>query len=294
MKKASEIVMLVLLLFAAIIFATALYDWFFGDAGDGISLAASGDRIGLVEIKGVILDSESTVRTIKKFRDDKNIKAIVVRINSPGGGVAASQEIYQALRNVRDAGKPLVASMSSVAASGGYYIACAADTIVANPGTTTGSIGVIMSTTDFSELLNKIGIRYNIIKSGKFKDAGSFSRRMTEEERAYFQQYIDDAFSQFVDVVAKERNMTREQVLGVADGRVYTGNQAHQEGLVDILGTFEDAVNTAASMAGIEKEPRIVRSKRKRVTFFDLFFQDVEEIVQTFSNLPVLRYQLVY
>ena len=294
MKRVSEIIMLALLVFAAIIFISAIVSVFFDKSGGGISLPTQGNKIGLVEVKGVILNSEPIVKTISHYRNNSNIKALLVRIDSPGGGVAASQEIYEALRKTREAGKPVVASMSSVAASGGYYVALAADTIVANPGTTTGSIGVIMSFFDFSELLQKIGLRSNTIKSGRFKDAGTYLRPMTERERAYFQRFVDDAFSQFVDVVAKERGMEHQQVLKLADGRVFTGQQAYENGLVDRLGSYEDAVEMAATMAGITGKPDVIKPEKRKISIFDLLFNDVQETFQAINTWPVLRYQLVY
>src|SRR5574341_1792616 len=180
----------------------------------------TGKRIGLVKVEGVIFDSERAVKELERFEDDASIAAVVLRIDSPGGGVAASQEIYEAAKRVRDQGKFVIASMGSVAASGGYYIACAADTIMANPGTTTGSIGVIMEMMNATELLDKIGVRFEVIKSGKYKDSGSPFRRMTDEDRKYFQSYVDDAYQQFVQVVATERRLEKSAVLALADGRV--------------------------------------------------------------------------
>ncbi|RMD99646.1 MAG: signal peptide peptidase SppA [Calditrichaeota bacterium] len=294
MKKFSEILMLLLLIFAGIIFISAIISVFFKPDNTGLPYPLTGEKIGLVEIKGVILDSESTVRTISRYREDDNIKAILVRIDSPGGGVAASQEIYQALKRAREQGKIVVASMSSVAASGGYYIACAADTIVANPGTTTGSIGVILDFFDVSELLKKIGLRFNVIKSGKFKDTGNFDHPMTPQERAYLQRFVNDAFGQFVEVVASERGMPREQVLKLADGRVFTGRQAWKNGLIDVLGTYEDSVDLVARMAGISGKPHIVRPTKRRKTLFDLLFGDISGLYQSVQTRPVLRYQLVF
>ena len=296
MKRVSEYIMLGLLIFAGVIFFTAVASLFFKDSDNsgGLSLPISGDKIGLIEVKGVILDSEPIVKNIKKFRENASIKGILVRIDSPGGGVAASQEIYEALKKARDAGKVVVASMSSVAASGGYYVACAADTIVANPGTTTGSIGVILNFFDFSGLLKKLGLRYNVVKSGKFKDAGSIGRPMTPEDKAYFQQFVNDAFEQFVAVVAEARRMTREDVLKLADGRVFTGKQAFENGLVDVLGTYEDAIDLIAEMTQISGKPHIVRPTRRKTTIFDLLFGDVTELMQSIQRWPVLRYQWVF
>ncbi len=292
MKNISEKIVLVLLVFAVIVFIYTIITELFYESAPSITV--SKNKIGLIEIKGVILDSEKTVERIHKFRDNSSIQGLIVRINSPGGGVAASQEIYQALKDYRDStGKPVIASMSTVAASGGYYIACGVDSIIANPGTTTGSIGVIMELMDYSDLLNKIGIEVNVIQSGPFKDAGRGSRKLTRKDKAYFQKYIDNAYGQFVDVVVKARQMDKKQVLKLADGRVFTGQQAYEYGLIDKLGTFDDAIKLLAEMADID-DPSLVRPYVRRRTFFDLLFGDLEELAQSFSNLPVLRYQLVF
>lgn len=292
MKKFSEIIFIGLLVIAGIIFVTSIYNGLTG-SGRQFAVPTYGDSIGLVEIEGVILDSEPTVKLINDYMDDHSIKAILVRINSPGGAVAPSQEIYEALKRVRNRGMVVVASMASVAASGGYYIACAADTIVANPGTTTGSIGVIMSLLDYSELLDKVGVQVNNIKSGKYKDVGDGSRKMTAAEREYLQAFLDDAYDQFVGVVADERGIEREQVLRIADGRIYTGQQASRVGLVDILGTFDDAKQITASMAGLSGEPTLVKPTRRRPTLFDMLFGGVDGLLGQLENRPFLRYQLI-
>ncbi|KAA3660808.1 MAG: signal peptide peptidase SppA [Calditrichaeota bacterium] len=293
MKRLSEKIVILLLAVAVLVFIYSVVAEFFYDSAPSITV--SKNRIGLIEIKGVILDSEKTVERIHEFQDNSSIQGLLIRINSPGGGVAASQEIYEALQNYRsETGKPVVASMASVAASGGYYIACGVDTIIANPGTTTGSIGVIMELMDYSELLEKIGIKVNVVQSGRYKDAGRGSRKLTNEDKIYFQNFINDAYGQFVDVVAEARKMDKSQVQKLADGRVFTGQQALLNGLVDSLGTFSDAVNLVAEMAGIDDQPVLVRPYVRKRTFFDLLFGDLEELAQEFTSLPVLRYQLVY
>jgi len=295
MKKIAEYTLLGLLVFAGIIFLKSAYDAFVGTRSSGVSpLRVLGDKIGLLEVNGVILQSESIVEVLEEYRDDSSIKAILVRINSPGGGVAASQEIYESLLACRAAGKIVVASMSSTAASGGYYIACAADTIVANPGTTTGSIGVIISLADYSGLFSKLGLKYNTIKSGEFKDIGSSDRPMKSKERKVLQAFVDDAYQQFVAVVVEARNLTEKRVLALADGRIYTGRQAHEEGLVDVLGTYDDAVELTSEMAGITGDPHIVKPARKKTSVFDLLFLDVDEKLDMLQNSPALRYQLTF
>ncbi len=282
-----------LLLAAAAIFIFFLAALFFGGDEDRLDLTA-GKRLGLVEVKGVILDSEEVVKELERFGEEDNIAAIILRIDSPGGGVAASQEIYDAVKRVRtEHGKFVIASMASVAASGGYYVACGADTIMANPGTTTGSIGVIAELMNTTELLNKIGVRFEIVKSGKYKDSGTPWRPFTEEDRRYFQTYVDDAFEQFVGVVAEARSLSKDEVLKYADGRVFTGQQALNYKLIDVLGNYQDAVDLASEQAGISGKARVVTPHRKRVTLFDILFGDLEGYVQRIQTWPVLRYQMI-
>jgi protease-4 len=231
-----------------------------------------------VELFGPIYDSDRIVQQFETFGEDRSIKAIVFHINSPGGFVAPSQEIYEAVRRVRDGGKPVVVSMGSVAASGGYYAACGADTIMANPGTTTGSIGVVAEFLSLGKLMEKLGIGYDVIKSGRFKDTGSPHRQLTEDDKAYLQSYIDDAYVQFVEVVARERKMPESRVRKIADGRVFTGRQAKEIGLVDCLGDFRDAVRMAGTLGKIKGEPELVKWHSKRITLFDLLFQEAEGV----------------
>jgi protease-4 len=245
-----------------------------------VSFTAGGGNVGVIELLGPIYDSGRLVRQFEAYGKDKSVKAILFRIDSPGGFVAPSQEIYEAARRVREGGKPVVASMGNVAASGGYYAACGADTIMANPGSTTGSIGVVAEFVNLEKLLDNIGVRFETVKSGRFKDTGSPYRDLTADDRAYLQSWIDDAYGQFVDVVARERRMTPEQVRRIADGRVFTGRQAQSLGLVDALGDYHDAVRLAGRMAGIKGEPELVRWRVRRVTLFDLLFQESEGLLR--------------
>jgi len=282
-----------LLLAAALgVFIFFIVSLLFGVSDDGFSLH-TGKRLGVVEIEGIILDSQSAVEQLERFEEDGSITAVILRIDSPGGGVAASQEIYEAAKRVRQRGKFVIASMGSVAASGGYYVACAAETIMANPGTTTGSIGVISELINMTELLNKIGIRFDVIKSGKYKDSGSPFRPLNKEDRKFFQSYVDDAYEQFVGVVAAARRMEKAEVLKHADGRVFTGQQALALGLIDRLGTYQDAIALAAEVTGIEGRPRVVTPRKRRVTIWDILFGDLEEHLIRLQTLPVLRYQWV-
>ncbi|RPI02454.1 MAG: signal peptide peptidase SppA [Calditrichaeota bacterium] len=252
------------------------------------------DKVALVELNGVITSSRSIVRQFEQYRKDQSIKAIVFRIESPGGGIAASQEIYEHVRRTRDAGKPVIASMGSVAASGGYYVALGADSIMANPGTTTGSIGVIAEFPNLTKLLDKLGIQMTVIKSGPLKDTGSPYREVTDRDRQYLQEWINSGYDQFIQVVARERNQDINHVRKLADGRVYSGQQAYNLALIDTLGTFEDAIALAAAAAGIKGEPRIIRQERRKTTPFDLLFTfDVKEFLETyFSAWPRVQYML--
>ena len=256
---------------------------------DGVRLSSRGAKVAVIELTGPIYDSRKMVRQFKKFGDHPSVKAIVFRIDSPGGGVAASQEIYEAVRRVREAGKPVVASFGSVAASGGYYVACGADTIVANPGTTTGSIGVIAQFVDLESLLDKIGIRYEVVKSGRFKDTGTMHRPLTPQEKALLQSWVDDAHEQFVEVVERERMLEIGKVRRLADGRVFTGKQAFEEGLVDVLGDYRKAIDVAADMAGLEEDPVVVREPQRHITLLDLLFQRLAGILRG-SNGVALEY----
>jgi len=222
------------------------------------------DRIALVRIEGIILDSQTTVGELKRFGENPSIKAIVLRIDSPGGGVVPSQEIYDAVQRVRNkSNKAVIASMGTVAASGGYYIAAATDRILANPGTLTGSIGVIMEMANIEGLLKKIGVEGVVIKSGRYKDVGSPLRKMSDEEQALLQSVMDDVHKQFIEAVAAGRSLEVADVKALADGRIFTGRQAKDAKLVDELGNLEDAIQLAADLSGIEGEPKVVEPRRR-------------------------------
>ena len=261
-----------------------------------IEFSGGGEKIAVVELENVIVSSKSIVRQFKRYQKDKSIKAIVFRIESPGGGIAASQEIYEHVRRVRESGKPVVASMGSMAASGGYYVALGADSIMANPGTTTGSIGVIATFPNYSKLMQKLGIEMTVIKSGKYKDTGSPYRAPTADDKKYLQGWIDNGYDQFVAAVAKERHMSIAQVRRLGEGRIYSGEQAFENGLIDTLGTYEDAIDLAAKAAGIEGEPRIVRQQKKKLTTFDLLFSyDLKQLLSTTIRAwPTVQYMISY
>jgi protease-4 len=231
---------------------------------------ALGDKIAVVDIKGVITSSRGIVEEIEKLKENDEVKAIILRINSPGGGVGPSQEIYREVLRAKEK-KKSIASMESVAASGGYYVACASDLIVANPGTITGSIGVVMEFSNVEDLLKKIGFRSYVIKSGKHKDIGSPLREMTSEEKAILQGVIDSVHNQFVRAVAEGRNMKERKVRQIADGRIFSGEQAKELGLVDRLGSLQDAIEIAAEMIGIKGKPVVIYPKRKLSLYEFLF-----------------------
>lgn len=226
------------------------------------------DKIALIHIEGPIMDSKETVDELKEYVNNPAIKAIVLRIESPGGAVAPSQEIYEEVRKAV-AKKKVLVSMGSVAASGGYYIASPATRIIANPGTLTGSIGVIMEIPNIEGLMNKLGIKTEVVKSGRHKDIASIFRGIGKEEREILQGVLDNVHEQFIQAVAEGRKMLPSDVRKIADGRVFTGEQALKEGLIDELGNLEDTVQAAAKLVGIKGEPVIV-SKKERFSFIDL------------------------
>ncbi len=245
-----------------------------------------GDKVGLIRVEGPIVDSKDTVDQIKDFVKDASIKAIVLRVDSPGGAVAPSQEIYEEVRKAITK-KKVVVSMGSVAASGGYYIASPASRIFANPGTLTGSIGVIMEIPNFEGLMNKLGIKTEVVKAGRHKDIASIFRGMKKEDREILQGVLDNVHDQFITAVADGRKMLREDVKKIADGRVFTGEQALKAGLVDELGDLEDAVKAAAKLSGIRGEP-VVITKKEKFSFFNLLRDEVpKELKDLFPSVKV-------
>ncbi len=243
------------------------------------------DKVGVVEIKGFIGDPIETIKDIKEYREDSTIKAIVLRIDSPGGGVGASQEIYREVQRTLSE-KTVVASLGAVAASGGYYVAAGAKGIIANSGTLTGSIGVVMGFTDIQELLQKIGVTPFVIKSGEFKDMGSPLRTMTNSEKNILQNFSDQVHKQFIAAIAEGRGLEYEKVAAIADGRLISGENAQQLGLVDRLGNIEDAIEWAGQLGGISGKPTVVYSTDKRTTFIRRITETaVQEIIKSLSAL---------
>jgi protease-4 len=253
-----------------------------------------GAKVAVVEVEGVIgvsaersLDSEGIVRTLGEYRDDPAVRAVVLRINSPGGVVAPTQEIFTAVRRLREAKKPVVASLGSVAASGGYYVAVAADRIYASPGTLTGSIGVVMQLANLEGLLKKVGVEYVVVKAGAYKDVGNLARAMTPEERRILQALLDDVYDQFILAVADGRGLEPKDVRAFAEGRIYSGRQAHGLKMVDDLGGLEDAIEAAAKMAGLPPKPKVVYPRR-RFSLRDLLRNELG-LSQVSRMLPALE-----
>jgi protease-4 len=260
-----------LVLFFAILFFIGRY------AGRKPGHFAFGDKIAVVEIKGVITQSSGVIEELQQYLEDDGVKAIILRIDSPGGGVGPAQEIYREIMKIKTK-KKVVTSMGSVAASGGYYIACASNLIVANPGTITGSIGVIMEFSNFEELLKKIGIKGVVLKSGEHKDIGSPFREMTPEDRRIMQEVLDNVHQQFIQAVADGRKLDRSKVVQIADGRIFTGEQAKDLGLVDQMGNLQDTIDITAKMVGIEGKPNVLYPK-KRFSIWELLMRDMASAI---------------
>lgn len=259
-----------------IVIATALYLTFYTagthSGNSGAKSFSLNDKIGVVPIEGVITDSIEITEDIDEFAKDSSIVAVVIRIDSPGGGVAASQEIYDAIIALKRK-KKVVVSMGSVAASGGLLIACAGDRIVANPGTITGSISAIMQFANLEELFKKIGVKSSVVKSGQYKDIGSPMRDMTPEERVIIQELVDDIYNQFIDVIVRDRKITREQVMAIGDGRVFSGRKAKEYGLVDQLGNLAVAAKLASELSGRNGQYDLVYPQKKNPSIFDYMFE---------------------
>lgn len=255
---------------------------FVGSRSGGSKSFTRTDKIGVIEVIGPITQSKQIVNDLKSFERNTKVKAVVLRIDSPGGGVGPSQEIYAAVKALKN--KPVIVSMGSVAASGGYYIAAPAAHIFANPGTITGSIGVIMEFPDIAALLEKIGVHRRVIKSGTFKDIGSPVREITAAEHVLLQDLIDDVYSQFVTAVATGRDLDPAIVEKLADGRIFSGSQAKTAGLVDELGGLQAAIEYAARRVGIEGDPEVIYPERERGSLLDLFLQRTTSSLQQYLH----------
>ncbi|NOY39310.1 MAG: signal peptide peptidase SppA [Nitrospirae bacterium] len=251
-----------------------------------------GEKVALIRIEGPIVSSRNAIEELREYRKDSSVKAIVLRVDSPGGAVGPSQEIYEEVGKLMKI-KPVVVSMGSVAASGGYYISAPATKIYANPGTITGSIGVIMEIPNLKGLMDKVGIRTEVIKSGKHKDLASVFRGIGKEERAILQGVLDDVHDQFIRAVSEGRGIPYERVREIADGRVFSGRQAKAVGLVDSLGNIQDAIMEAASLGGIKGEPNVV-SKKEKTSILDMLTsripKELKEVLGTVSMKYIMYY----
>lgn len=248
--------------------------------------AGFGDKIGVIDLDGVILEPETTVKELKKFGDDDSVKAIIVHVNSPGGGAAASEEIYRAMRRVRDEKKKkIVVSIETVGASGAYYVSAGANKIYANEASIVGSIGVIAEWYNYTELLKWAKLKNEVIKTGEFKDTGNPAREMTPAEREYMQQLVNNLKEQFVSNVADGRGMKREDVESIANGKVWSGQQALDMKLIDEIGDFQKCVKDTAKDAGISGEPTLVKPEREKRTLLDLLFGDVSDIIPSKAKM---------
>lgn len=242
---------------------------------NGESAVTSKEGVGLIEVKGMIMDSKETIRQLRYFLKRDSVKAVVLRVDSPGGIVAPSQEIYAEVKKFA-AKKKIIVSMGSLAASGGYYISAPSTLIYANPGTITASIGVILKLSNIEALMDKIGIKSYTLKTGKYKDSGSPVRQFSAEDRAMLQAVIDNTHEQFVRAVADGRKLPLEEVRKIADGRILSGEQAKEHKLVDRLGTLQDAIEEAGRQAGIAGEPELLLPPKKKVNYLDLLVEGAE------------------
>jgi protease IV len=264
----------VLFVFILVVFTGAFF-YAYITGGDSKTLSMfAGDGVAVLQIEGAIDDSQTVLAELKRFKDMPWVKAVVVRIDSPGGAVAPTQEIFEEILRSKKQ-KPFIASMGGMATSGGYYIAAACDKIMANPGTLTGSIGVIMQLTNVEELMKKVGVRGVNVKSGPNKDIGSPFQPLSPEGREILQSLVDNVHSQFVTAVAKGRGMEEAKVRKLADGRIYSGAQAQQLGLIDQFGTLQDAIELAAKRAGIESEPAVYYSRPEQERWWERMFMGI-------------------
>jgi len=249
-----------------------------------VSTPEFGEKVGIIEIDGVISDALPVIKDLQYFRKNEMVKAIIIRINSPGGGVAPSQEIYREILKTKSV-KEVIVSMGTVAASGGYYIASAANGIVASSGTITGSIGVIMGFTNLEDLFQKIGLKTTVVKSGKLKDIGSPTRPMTPEEEVFLNNFVSEIHEQFISDVAKGRNLPIEDIRTIADGRILTGDQAQKHKLIDRIGNFKDAIEWAGRLGGIEGEISTTRPPKDPLNFFEELIQnEIHSFISTVTT----------
>lgn len=274
MSKKTAIITAAILISLAVLFAVSMK--IAGTIfGTGEARLTSKTGVGLIEVKGMILDSKETIRQLRYFLKQDSVKAVVLRVDSPGGIVAPSQEIYAEVKKFA-AKKKIIVSMGSLAASGGYYISAPSTLIYANPGTITASIGVILKLSNIESLMDKIGIKSHTLKTGKYKDSGSPLRQFSAEDRAMLQSVIDNTHQQFVRAVAEGRRLPIEDVRKIADGRILSGEQAMAYKLVDRLGTLQDAIEEAGRLAGISGDPELLLPPKKKIDYMDLLAEGAQ------------------
>ena len=291
MNRKTVIVLVVCAAVLFLVMAGLFLAFVIAGSGSNVSDLKSWNKgLGYLEIEGTIVDATETVRELKSLESNPLVKGILIRVDSPGGVVTPSHEIYEEIRRVRDDGTPIVVSMGTLAASGGYYVSAPASLIVADPQTLTGSIGVIMEFPVLKGVMDKLGVKVEVVKSREHKDIGSPFRDMTDRDRELLQGVVTDAYDQFVSVVSTERDIPEDSVRGFADGRLMTGRQALTYGLVDTLGTFEDAKRIAASFCGIEGEPRLIRPGRRLSFWLRELLEGTTEGLFGGFNFPRLRY----
>ncbi|RKY51050.1 MAG: signal peptide peptidase SppA [Candidatus Neomarinimicrobiota bacterium] len=286
--KRSDWIITALLFIAAVL----MFNTFIRHDRTRVSLTR-GNLIGVVKIQGAILNAEPILEDLEEISSIRDLKALILHINSPGGGTAPSQELYYAVKRIKEEyGYPVISVLSSLGASGGYYVALATDSIYALPGTLTGSIGVIMDFPQWTEVMDKIGVDMHVVKSGEYKDTGSPYRDFTTEDRRYYQELVNDVYDQFISAVADARSMDKETVKKLSDGKVYTGRQALELGLIDHLGTVEDGIEDLTRQLNLKDKPSIIRPKKEKITFYDVVFGDISRWIG--SLVPSPSPQMIY
>ncbi|MGH9567012.1 MAG: signal peptide peptidase SppA, partial [Candidatus Angelobacter sp.] len=273
-------------LFVVVVFVLVYFALRSGNGDEASAFGGFGDKIGVVDLEGVILDSDTVVHELKKFGDDDSIKAIIIHVNSPGGGVAASEEIYREVKRLRDEKhKHIVASISTVGASGAYYVSSATNKIYADNGSVVGSIGVIAEWVNYGDLMRWAKLKPEVLKVGALKDTGDPTRDMTPEERAFMQSLINNMYGQFVNAVAEGRHEKPDDIKAIADGRVWTGQEALSMKLIDQIGDFQTAVDDTAKAVNIKGEPTLVYPQKERKTLLDLLVGDTSKWIPNREKL---------
>jgi len=251
---------------------------------------SNGADIGILSLDGVIVDSDKFITQLKKYSKSNSIKGIIIKVNSPGGSSAVSQEIYEMIKWAKKRyNKTIYVAMESIAASGGYYVSIASDTIFALPSTLTGSIGVIMDFPEYEKVMSKIGLKMNVIKTGELKDAGSPYRKFTTNDKKYFQSLVDDVYEQFIDDIAESRDISLDVVRELAKGQVFTGKQAYKHKLIDVIGTTQDAIDLMAQKLNLRTNPKVVKPKEEKMTLMDILFGDINNLTKMFNIYPTIQ-----